>query len=391
MSENEKHKPRAAMLQRAIAHYRFPLFQKLSMSSACDWTFHCDEHDQNISTGLPSSELHRLDVRPIRNRQLIGSIGYQTGLRLRGFDVLMLDLGWTLLSNPRYLIEARLRGIAVVGWSKGIPQNPDQPDGAAKRAYQKFILGLCDTIVLYGNISRDYFLNIGFPSDRMFVAQNTIDTRRIAAELPVALAQKEQLLQRHSFRGRFVFGYLGALVTRKRVDCIVDAFNQVRSRGLDAVLVIAGGGPAKAEVEASVQASPYRSDILLAGRIPVGEEGGWFQLFDAFLTFSQGGLGILEAMAHGKVVVSTPEKYPETELLEDDLTALLSADASVAAFADCMARAVVDRARLEAIGQCARDRVLARATLENMVESIDRAVLCALERRPRRKPTQAPA
>lgn len=381
ITETVKPKPRAAMLQRAIAHYRFPLFQKLSQSSVCDWTFHCDDHDQHISTGLPSPELHRLAVRPIRNRQVVGPVTYQTGLRLRGFDVFMLDLGWTLLSNLRYLIEARLRGIAVVGWSKGIPQNPDRPDGAAKRIYQKLILSCCDAIVLYGKVSEEYFLKLGFPADRLFIARNTIDTARIAREIPAALVQKEKLLRKLPVKGRFVFGYLGGLIERKKVECIVTAYNEVRSRGVDALLVIAGSGPAQSAVEAAVTASPFRSDIFLVGRVPVGEECGWFQLFDAYLSFAQGGLGILEAMAHGKVVVSTPEKFPETELLVDGETALLSRDCSEASFVKCMARAVAQAGQLEAIGRRAQRRVLAEATLENMVASIDRAALCALARR----------
>jgi glycosyltransferase involved in cell wall biosynthesis len=134
-------------------------------------------------------------------------------------------------------------------------------------------------------------------------------------------------------------------------------------------------------VKSSIQVSPYRADILLAGTIPVGEEGGWFQLFDVYLSFAEGGLGVIESMAHGKVVVSTPEKYPETEFLTDNQTALLSTDLSTASFADCMARAVTEHGRLEAIGQRARERVLANATLMNMVVSIDRAVKMALMRR----------
>jgi glycosyltransferase involved in cell wall biosynthesis len=375
-------KPRIALLQRAIAHYRFPLFRRLQEQSRCDWVFHSASHEQGISTGLPSDQLHRLTHRPIRNRHVFGPVWYQSGVSLRGFDGLMLDLGWTLLSNPRYLLEARARGVAIIGWSKGIPQNPNRPESPAKRAYQKFILSLCDVIVLYGSISRDYFLKLGFPADRLFIAQNTIDTRRIADELPAAVAQKEQLLQRHpALRGRFVFGYLGSLVKRKHVPSIVAAFNEVRARGVDASLVIAGSGPAAADVKAAVQASPYSADILLAGRIPVGEEGGWFQLFEVYLSFAEGGLGILESMAHGKTVVSTPEKYPETELLADNQTALLSGGFSVAAFADRMAQAVAERQHLAAIGERARMQVLARATHENMVAAIDQAVMTALKRR----------
>ena len=372
---------KASMLQRAIAHYRLPLFKLLQADAGFEWTFYCGDHDEKIGTGLPAPELVLLNTLPIRNHRLCGPFWYQSGVRLRGLDAFVLDLGWPLLSTPRYLLEARARGTAVVGWSKGIPQNQNRRDGLAKRLYQKAILSLCDALVLYGDISREYFLNLGFPDERMFVARNTIDTRRIAAELAPALAQKEQLLQQYPLGGRFVFGYLGALVPRKRVECVVAAFNQVRALGVDAVLVIAGGGTARPQIDAAAEASPYRSDIILPGRVPVGEEGGWFQLFDVFLSFAEGGLGILEAMAHGKVVVSTPERYPETELLADGHTALLSTDFAVESFAARMAYAAGNRDQLPAIGQRARGRVLAEATLDNMVAAIRRAIVCGMQHR----------
>ncbi|MFN3409269.1 MAG: glycosyltransferase family 4 protein [Limisphaerales bacterium] len=373
-------RPRIALLQRAIAHYRFPLFVRLHEQSAFEWVFFSDKHDQRISTGLPAEDLHRLPHHPIRNRSLYGPITWQSGLRLRGFDGLLMDLGWPILSNPRYLLEARSRGMATIGWSKGIPQVPGQRESPAKRIYQRFILSLCDALVLYGEISRGFFRQLGFPENRMFVAQNTIDTRRIAISRDAAVKAGRTLRDRLRVGQRFVFGYLGALISRKRVGDIIAAFNQARADGDDCVLVVAGDGPERTALERAARASPYHADILLPGRIPAGEEDGWFQLFDAYLSFAQGGLGILEAMAHGRVVVSTPERYPETELLVDGDTALLAGGFSINAFATVMRRAFASRSSLAAIGERARDCVLARATLENMVCQIDRAVACGLAR-----------
>jgi glycosyltransferase involved in cell wall biosynthesis len=374
--------PTVALLQRAIPHYRLPLFKKLAAETPFRWIFYCSDHDDEVSTGLPASDLNQLQVRPINNRRLLGPFIYQTGVKLHsdGVAAFMLDLGWTLVSTPRYLIEAKMRGIATVGWSKGIPQNAKGREGPLKRLYQKFILGLCDVVIVYGKISKDYFRKLGFPEERIFIAQNTIDSARIARELPLALSQRKKLLERLPVKGRFVFGYMGALVPRKKVECIIEAFSRVRSAGVDALLVLAGTGLSEHALRELVAANPYRTDILLVGRVPVGEEGGYFQLFDVYLSFAQGGLGILEAMAHGRAVVSTPEKYPETELLIDEESALLANDFTVEAFARRMCFAVEHRDRLAAIGARARERVLQEATLENMVKAITSAVQVAITR-----------
>lgn len=372
---------RVALLQRAIAHYRFPLFEMLAQAGDFKWTFFCDEHDDRLATGLAAANLASLDRRRTRNRSLLGPIIYQSGVSLRGYDAFMLDLGWTILSNPRYLLEARARGIATVGWSKGIPQDSSKPDSAPKRAVQKTILSLCDTLVLYGEISREYFLKLGFPAERMFVAQNTIDTRRIASEEAASREQAAALREKMGLTGRFVYGYLGTLMARKKIDAIIQAFEQVRDAGVDAVLVLAGGGPAREELESIARASRHVAGIIFTGRIPVGEEGGWFHLFDVYLSFAEGGLGILEAMANGRTVVSTPERYPETEHLEDGVTALLSRNFSVDSFAARMISANRSAGDLSAIGNAARERVLANATLERMAQSIQSAVRAAIQRR----------
>jgi glycosyltransferase involved in cell wall biosynthesis len=372
---------KVALLQRAIAHYRYPLFEKLAQAKGFRWTFFCDEHDGRMSTGLAATCLAKLDRRRTHNRHLFGPFYYQSGVILEGYDAFMLDLGWTLLSNPRYLVEARARGIATIGWSKGIPQDPSKSESAIKRGLQKTILSLCDTLVLYGEISREYFLKLGFPAERMFVAQNTIDTRRIASEESVSRLQADALREKMGLKDRFVFGYLGTLMGRKRIDAILQAYEQVRDTGVDAVLVVAGDGPERNRLEILARASRHSAGIVFAGRIPVGEEGGWFHLFDAYLSFAEGGLGILEAMANGRAVLSTPERYPETEHLENGVTALVGRDFSVASFAERMVSATSSAENLSAIGKAARERVLANATLEKMVENIQSAVREAILRR----------
>lgn|GEM_PF-2845564 len=370
---------KVALLQRAIAHYRFPLFKKLTEDSTFDWTFYCGCND--IGTGLVSTEIHQLKTRPIRVYNLFGPVQYHAGVTLREFNALLLDLGWALLSNPRYLLEARLRGIATIGWSKGIPQNPEKKEGSSKGMYQRLIVGMCDTIVAYGEISRQFLVRLGFPEQRIFVAQNTIDTVRIADETPVSLEQKQSLAAGFGTGDRFIFGYLGSLIPRKRVESIIEAYNICRKRGADAVLIIAGGGSSEAKVRTAAEASPFARDIHFAGRVPAGKEGGYFQLFDAYLSFAEGGVGVLEAMANGRTVVSTPEKYPETELLMDGENALLASDRTVEAFADRMHSALTHRKSLLAIGESARKCVLHEATLERMVAAITSAVTAAIARR----------
>jgi glycosyltransferase involved in cell wall biosynthesis len=360
-----------------------PLFEKLHGRSRYRWSFFCDDHPGGDFSGLAAPDLGALDVRRTRNRHLGGPFLWQSGLDVRRpeFDALMVDLGWTIVSNPFHLMRARRRGLATIGWSKGVAQEGGPRKSGLRLAVERWLTFRCDALVAYGKLSRDYFVRLGFPAERIFVAQNAVDTARIARERAAALAQRDERRRALALPDRPVVGFLGKIAPFKQVDRLVAAYELARRDGLDALLVIAGKGPGRAALEAQIAASPFRPDIYYVPNVPAGTEPGWFQLFDLYLSFSQGGLAILEAMAHGRAVLSTPEKFPETELLADNATAFLSADFTVESFARRMREALASAEQRAAIGRAAEARVLAEATQEKMVEAIDAAVDCALVRR----------
>jgi glycosyltransferase involved in cell wall biosynthesis len=368
-----------ALLQRYVPHYRLSLFEKLHRESQFNWEFFFDDHGGIDWSGLRPDSYGDLRMHSIRNRRLFGGLSYQTGfkIRRRNHAAIMLDLGWTLASNPKHLLEARLRGVRRIGWSKGIPQI-GRRKSSLRLAYERFVISQCDALVAYGKMSQEYFRQLGYPLDRIFVAQNTIDTARIIREREHATQDGQELRERLGLRNRTVIGYLGKVAPFKQVGRIVEGFNLARKSGMDAVLLVAGNGSARPGIEAQIAASDFKDDIRFVADVPVGTEAGYFQLFDLYVSFSQGGLGILEAMAHGRAVLSTPERYPETELLANNETALVSDDMSVEAFARRMVEAIRDPALRAEVGRGAEARVAREATQELMVEAIDRAVERAL-------------
>lgn len=374
---------RVALVQRYIPHYRLPLFQKLSSESRYRWSFFCDSHPGGDFSGLAVADPELLDVRRIRNHMLGGPFIYQSGINVNRpeFDALMVDLGWTIASNPVILARARARGLPTIGWSKGVAQDGERQKSRCRLAVERWLTFRCDTIVAYGQTSRDYFIRLGFPPERVFVAQNTVDTARIARERDAALAQCAELRDALSLPNRPIVGFLGKIAPAKQVNRIVAAYELARRAGMDALLVVAGKGPGRSALEAQIAASPFRTDIYYVPEVPVGAEAGYFQLFDLYLSFSQGGLGILEAMAHGRAVLSTPERFPETELLEDGSTGFISADLTIESFAQRMRAAIASTGQRTLLGSAAEQRVLAEATQERMVERIDSAVECAFQNR----------
>lgn len=371
------------MVQRSIPHYRVPLFEKLASESEFHWTFYCGRHDEVKNTGLEGS-LVGLETKPIAQRTLWRNFVYQSGIPVNSsvHQALILDYGWTIVSNPLLFARARSAGIATIGWSKGISQRPDQPKSFMRRQYERASMSLCDTLVVYGQMSRDYFIDLGFDPTRIFVAQNTVDTRTIASRREVADREARALAwQLGMDPNRPVVGFLGKISSEKGVDSIVGAFERVRLAGHDAQLLIAGKGPAVPQIEGMIAGSVYRRDIYRLQEVPPGAEAAVFRMMDIYASFAQAGLGVLEALASGVAIVATPEHFPETELLHSGETAFLSSESTIEAFSFALGQALADVHLRHSIAQRGEAVVLARATLESMSGEIRSAVRAALKRR----------
>ena len=378
-----KKQGKVALVQRYIPHYRFPLFEKLHTSSRYDWIFFCDGHPGGEASGLEAPDLGDLNIRRIDNTRIFGPLVWQRGLGAssREFDALMIDLSWTIISNPYHLIRARHNGISTIGWSKGIAKASSANKTSFRRFLERQIARHCDSLVAYGNISHDYFLRLGFPSDRILIARNTVDVHQISKDRSNAIKLSHQIRDSLNLDQRPIVGFLGKIAPFKKVDKIIHAFEIVRRRGVSAQLIIAGDGPTRPAIEKMVKRSPFHADITCIHEVPPGIEAGYFQLFDLYLSYSQSGLGIMEAMAHARPVLVTPEKYPETELLLDNQTGFICEESKVESFAAKMRQALQNDKQRKIVGRHAESQVLTHATQEAMVIQIDLAVEKAISTR----------
>jgi len=377
---------RVALVQRVVPHYNLIFYQKLLASSRHDWEFVYGNHAGRGESGLATNAEAILPTRTIRNVE-IGKALWQAGVtrwvRERRYEAVVFELGWQIVSNSVVVSVAHQVGAVAIPWTKGISES-GRPRPAWRRRIERAFIRNCDALLAYGHVSADYFVRYGYPRERIFVAQNTVDVREIARRIPAAQAGAATLRKRLDLQGRLVFGYLGRLVSQKRVDWIIDAFVDARTTGLDAVLIIAGDGPNRGALESRANTSRCAEAIFFCGRVPESQVDAYFEIFDIFISAYSAGLAILEAMAHAKVVVTTPENRPETEMVRDGITGFVTVDYSVAALADGLRRAAVSVHSGQPVGQRAQETVLSNATMENMVDAFDRAISFALEARARR-------
>src|SRR5207249_12240881 len=105
-----------------------------------------------------------------------------------------------------------------------------------------------------------------------------------------------------------------------------------------------------------------------------------FQLFDLVVSARAAGLAILEAMAHGKPVLITPEVRPETELISHRKTGYVANGFSASSLSEAFLDVCGDIPHMRQVGANAQQKVAMAATQERMVESFDGALDSIFER-----------
>jgi glycosyltransferase involved in cell wall biosynthesis len=186
-------------------------------------------------------------------------------------------------------------------------------------------------------------------------------------------------------RGRFgipeqalVVGYVGRFVAIKDLATLVRAFARVAGKRPDAVLLLAGDGPVRPDVEALVAALTLQKQVRLAGWIE--DLAPLYATMDicALSSLNEGTpIALIEAMAAGKAVVATAVGGV-ADVVEHERTGLLVPPQNPEALAEALVRLAADPGERSRMGAAGREAVVGRFSAGRLVDDIDRLYTSAL-------------
>jgi phosphatidylinositol alpha-mannosyltransferase len=274
-----------------------------------------------------------------------GSVGtltfsprYQTIVRqmldAERFDVLHFHepfvpfLSLVLLRESRSINVATFHAFA--GWS------PAYEFG--KRMLARFARRLHGRIAVSA-VAR-HFIDHYFPGDYK-VIPNGVDPARFANAQPITRYRD----------GTLNILFLGRFESRKGVMYLLKAYRQLRKRGIDCRLLLAGTGPQEREVRRYI-ATRRLTGVELLGRISDDDKVRYFATADVYVSPATGqesmGIVLLEAMAAGTPIVCS-DIHGYRSVVRRGEQGLLVPPRDVKALADAIARLLSDadmRARM---------------------------------------------
>ena len=279
------------------------------------------------------------------------------GLRPAGFD--LVHIHTPFIAHYAGVRFARRAGIPVIATYHTFFEEylyhylPVLPRGLARYLARSFTRSQCDDVraliapsepmraVLldYGVTTPIHVLPTGLPADRFRAG----DARAFRAG--AGLAPEARLVT-----------YIGRVAHEKNIAFLVQMFGRVLERVPQAVLVIAGEGPARAGLQAQVASLGLARHVRFAGYLDRDTALlDCYAAADVFVFASRTetqGLVLLEAMAQGAPVVSTAELGTRSILVPGSGALVVPEDED--AFATAVVRVLEDRELHRGLAQSGR-------------------------------------
>lgn len=359
-----------------LAHYRLPVWDGIVARQGDDYRF-------RVLGALPQGrnvDIQERDyIRPVSH---IGAPPWRiakTEFRrlVEQEQPAVLVLG----ANPRHKegwegpgLVRRYGGIPVL-WTKA--HSYSSPMFGLRDWIKRLFYHRYDYAVVYSPMAAEEMVAFGMPRDRIFVAWNTIDTRRIFAEAAAFAAGAQRLRETQGLVGKKILLDLGRMDPEKRHEDVLQAWPKLRELDPALVLVLVGGGPLLEQHRAlAQQIDPDRIRVL--GRVAEGDDYLWIAASDMTIQCGAVGLAINQSMAFGKPTVIADQIGPDTELLVDGETGWRYPEGDREALVATVRRALADDAECRRITDQARCLVRDRVNIDNMVQSVDACIRAAL-------------
>ncbi len=234
------------------------------------------------------------------------------------------------------------------------------------RLIERRVVDNVDRVVVGSEFARRQLAaELGCRTDHVAVVPYGVDER--FAPRP----RRSDLVARYGLGGAAVVLFFGGLKARKNLPLLLDVFARVAPAAPAARLVIAGGGPLRADLERRARELGLGSRVVFTGYVSEAEKVDHFNLADVFVFPSamEGfGLAVGEAMSCGLPVIAS-DRGAIPEILVDGEGGFLVDPAAPERFAERLSVLLAEDGLRAALGKANRARVDARFRWDRCVAS----------------------
>lgn len=230
---------------------------------------------------------------------------------------------------------------------------------------RNFVSKRADWFFAYTEAGASHMTNIGFDQSRITVVRNTLDERKLKADLEGIDDSEVRAFKRHLGISESMVGlFLGGIDQRKGISFLLQAVEEVKRRGIDFHLLVGGNGDS-AEVVKSATARGL--PVTYLGGLRGARKALALRTADVLAIPEWVGLVAIDSLIAGVPILTTSHHShaPEFAYLEEERNCVV-ANHDVSDYATSLIEVLQDSDRLIKLGtECLSDSRLYR--LDDMV------------------------
>jgi len=317
-----KKKIKVAILYRVLQGWRVPIFEKLNKLPSVEiCVFHGKSFKKTKVVNYEGQKHFNSKCLPTigvnlatKNGQAVMPINPTLILELTKFkpDIILCEGASNFINNYFAYIYKVLFKKKMIWWSLGEIKNRQK--SLLRKIFDKpiqFLEKNMNSILAYSSFGTEYFIKLGIPKEKIFVAVNVIDTnkkKRVIKSLDCSLIYEEA--HRNSV---FNVLFVGALTKEKKVDILLKSFKKLETEVEAVHLTIVGDGLYKNNY-IQLASELEIENVKFTGKIIDGISK-YFIASDIFVLPGLGGLAVSDALVHGLPVIASIGDGCEKDLL----------------------------------------------------------------------------
>ena len=321
-------KIKVAISQRIIPHYRVPVFTELARRNNIDLTVYYGKgfktgasvNSENIE-GFNSVKLFTIFLSFLnkKNKQLI--VFHPTllfHLLIRRFDIVIVEPSTNIFNDIFIFGYCKIFNKKFIWYEAGAVPKKN------RTFYRKLMDPVIDILtkssnafITYNSFADQYLIDsFNIPSEKIFRAQNTLDTSKISKDIYLFKNQVKALRSKLEIIDTKVALFIGGIEKRKRINNLITAVSNVNKMGIKTKTIIVGDGQDMNWVKTNMNKEEVSSTIFVGKHID--DAVLYILLSDVVVLPAQGGLSINHAFACGKPFIGTTETVsPGTNSIYD--------------------------------------------------------------------------
>lgn len=366
------------IIQRIIAYYRFPVFQRLAQQFDVTVIFGrgTDSGGNKNATAIVGFKYRQL--KSINRDIFIGNksyfVSFFPGLRKAINEIspdVIISEGDTNYFNNVYLSSfVKKTNISIIYWTAGYDSNSSLT--MQRRIFNlinRHFLSRPKAFLAYGTVAKDSLISQGVSAEKIFIAKNTIQSDNLFVPGQPEHNDLKNLRNELGIGDCKVMLYAGAIEKRKNIEFLVELFERLNRD--DAIMIILGDGPDETRIKNLINSKGLEQKIFMPGRI-IKDRTKYFLLANLYIIPSQWGFVNLP-LSYGLPVVVN-RKITEGELIVDGKNGFICDENDYDSFAVSINKLLDNLEFANQMGLNGYTTFKVEANIDKMIEGIEDSI-----------------